>query len=91
MNVGEEVYMLPISIKQQSPRGVDEEETTKWKFFTDLWWGLLGARVKMILHPLTSQSAAWSLFFCNCMECCKAVETGKGPNGTWMSFLEAQK
>lgn len=60
-------------------------------FFTDLWWDLLGTRVKRILHPSTSQSAAWSLFFCNCMECGEAVETGEGPSGKWMSFLEAQK
>jgi len=80
--------MLPISIKQQSPRGVDEEETTKQKFFTDLWWDPLGTGVKRILHPWTSQSAAWSLFFYNCKKYCKAVETGESPNGTWMSFSE---
>lgn len=83
--------MLPISIKQQSPRGVDEEETANQKFFTDRWWDLFGTRVKRILYSLTSQSASWSLFFCNCMEYCKTMETGEVPNGTWMRFLEAQQ
>lgn len=81
--------MLPIFIKYQSLRGADEVETTKQKFFTDLWWDLLGTRVKRILHPLTSQSTAWSLSFCVSMEYCKAVETGKDPDGTWISVLEA--